>query len=100
MTQDESYFNDYTASGENKFYFAIRKDFKTVLKDDPSYATSMLAILVDSDGSMDPSNGCTSRLNDGGRFMDPKHVQDLLGVDFYKTFRPDDADTIWKKLLS
>lgn len=69
VTKEESYFDDYTADGENKFYFAIRKDFKTVRKKDPTYATSMLAILVNSDGSMDSNNGCTSRLNNGGRFM-------------------------------
>ena len=74
MTQNKSNFNDYTAGGENRFYFAIRKDFKTVSEKDPSYSTSMLAILVNPDGSMDSSNGCTSRLNDGGRFMNPMQV--------------------------
>ena len=86
VTLDESLFDDYTTNGEKTFYFAVRKDFKDVAKDDPSYATSMLAILTYPDGSMDSSNGCTSRLNNGGKFMDPKQVQDLLGVDFYKTF--------------
>lgn len=94
MTQDESYFDDYTADGENKFYFVIRKDFKTVQKEDPSYATSMLAILVNADGSMDSNNGCTSRLNNSGRFMNPKQVQDLLGVDFYNVFKPHDTDEL------
>ena len=94
VTKEKYYFDDYTANGENQFYFAIRKDFKTVSKKDPSYATSMLAILVNSDGSMDSSNGCTSRLNNGGRFMDPRQVQDLLGVDFYKTFKPRTVDEL------
>ena len=74
VTKKKSYFDDYTANGENRFYFAIRKDFKTVSKEDPSYATSMLAILINPDGSMDSNNGCTSRLNNGGRFMNPKEV--------------------------
>ena len=71
----------------------------------------MLAILVDADGSMDSSNGCTSRLNNGGRFMNAKQVQDLLGVDFYKTFSDEEkarkihdlkarADDEVKKILS
>ena len=97
VTQDKSYFDDYTANGKNKFYFVIRNDFKTVSNKDPSYATSMLAILVNADGSMDSTNGCTSRLNNGGRFMSPKQVQDLLGVDFYKTFKPIAANKIMAK---
>ena len=100
VTDEEGYFNDYTANGENRFYFVIRKDFKTVLKEDPSYATSMLAILINPDGSMDSNNGCTSRLNNGGRFMNPKQVQELLGVDFYKTFKPKTTDEILAKLKS
>ena len=72
VTEDEDYFNDYTANGENRFYFVIRKDFQTVQEKDPSYATSMLAILINLDGSMDSNSGCTSRLNNGGRFMNPK----------------------------
>ena len=98
VTNGEGYFNDYTANGENRFYFVIRKDFKTVSKKDPSYATSMLAILINPDGSMDSNNGCTSRLNNGGRFMDPKQVQELLGVDFFDTFKPRTADEILAKL--
>ena len=97
VTQDENYFNSYTNNGENRFYFAIKKDFKTVPKEDPSYATSMLAILINPDGSMDSNSGCTSRLNNGGRFMNPKQVQDLLGVDFYKTFKPISVDELIAK---
>ena len=100
VTQEENYFNDYTHNGESKFYFVIRKDFKTISKTNPSYATSMLAILINPDGSMDSNSGCTSRLNNGGRFMNPKQVQDLLGVDFYKTFKPIDADEIMAKYRS
>ena len=98
VTDGEGYFDGYTANGENRFYFVIRKDFKTVPKEDPSYATSMLAILINPDGSMDSNNGCTSRLNNGGRFMDPKQVQELLGVDFFDTFKPRTADEILAKL--
>ena len=97
VTQEEHYFDYYTADGESKFYFAIRKDFKTVPKEDPSYSTSMLAILINPDGSMDSNSGCTSRLNNGGRFMNPKQVQDLLGVDFYKTFKPISTDELIAK---
>lgn len=90
VTKKKSYFDSYTANGEKTFYFVVRKDFKNVDEDDQSYATSMLAILMQPDGSMDSSNGCTSRLNNGGKFMDPKQVQDLLGVDFYKTFSDEE----------
>ena len=58
----------------------------------------MLAILINPDGSMDSNNGCTSRLNNGGRFMNPKQVQELLGVDFFDTFKPRTADEILAKL--
>ena len=100
VTQEQHYFDYYTADGESKFYFVIRNDFKTVPKEDPSYATSMLAILINPDGSMDSNSGCTSRLNNGGRFMNPKQVQDLLGVDFYKTFRPISVDETMAKYKS
>ena len=100
VTQDEEYFDDYTHKGENRFYFVLRKDFKTISQNDPSYATSMLAILINPDGSMDSNSGCTSRLNNGGRFMNPKQVQDLLGVDFYKTFKPISIDELIAKYKS
>ena len=100
VTDGEDYFNDYTANGENRFYFVIRKDFKTVSQKDPSYATSMLAILINPDGSMDSNNGCTSRLNNGGRFMNPKQVQELLGVNFFETFKAGTVDEILAKLKS
>ena len=100
VTEDDGYFDDYTHKGESRFYFVLRKDFKTISKNDPSYATSMLAILINPDGSMDSNNGCTSRDNDGGRFMNPKQVQDLLGVDFYKTFKPLSIDKIIAKYKS
>ena len=100
VTQDENYFNSYTHNGENRFYFVLRKDFKTVATHNPSYATSMLAILINPDGSLDSNSGCTSRLNNGGRFMNPKQVQDLLGVDFYKTFKPIDVDELIAKYKS
>ena len=100
VTDGEGYFDDYTVNGENRFYFVIRKDFKTVSEEDPSYATSMLAILINPDGSMDSNNGCTSRLNNGGRFMNPKEVQELIGVDFFDTFKPRTTDEILDKLKS
>lgn len=100
VTKDENYFDSYTHNGENRFYFVLRKDFKTVATHNPSYATSMLAILINPDGSMDSNSGCTSRLNNGGRFMNPRQVQDLLGVDFYKTFKPIALDKIMAKYKS
>ena len=60
----------------------------------------MLAILVNPDGSMNSNNGCTSRLNNGGRFMDPKEVQELLGANFFETFKVRTVDKILAKLKS
>lgn len=70
VTHDEDAFYRYTKNGTNRFYFCIRKDYKTVRKengnpDDPldDYGLSMMAILIDDDGSMDSSDGCTLRWN-------------------------------------
>ena len=34
VTKRNGYFDNYTNGGEKTFYFAVRKDFKTVPKDD------------------------------------------------------------------
>lgn len=91
-------YNSYTNNGLNKFYVCIRDDYKTVKKtvgpnaplDD--YGLSMIAVNVDMSGEL---NTCTVRWNheNGGsdNAMTVEQLSELLGVNFYETFKPRDA---------
>ena len=101
----EHAYNSYTNNGMDKFYVCLRNDYKTVDKkpgdnkplDD--YGLSMIAICVNADGSL---KTCTCRWNhdNGGNdnIMDAKQISDLLGVNFFDTFKPRDPKEIFAKL--
>ena len=95
VTHYDSMLDNYTHGGSGRFYFCLRDDYKTIEKEKgencplDEYGKSMIAISVNSDGSL---NTCTCRWNhdNGGNdnIMDTKQISELLGVDFYKTFIP------------
>lgn len=96
VTHNESMFENYTY-GMNRFYFVLKRGFEDIDRYDPEYRTSMLAVRVDSEGNMTPEDGCTPRPNDGGSYMTAEELQKLLGVDFYKTFKPYSQEDILAK---
>ncbi len=103
VTHDEYMFDNYTNGGTGLFYFCLRSDYQTVPKNTgegcplDDYGKSMIAVSVNDDGSL---NTCTCRWNhdNGGNdgIMTTEQISDLLGVDFYKTFKPRDVEDIWK----
>ena len=98
-------YNSYTNNGICKFYVCTRDDYETVSEkmgpncplDD--YGLSMIAICVDSEGNL---KTCTCRWNhdNGGNdnIMTTKQISDLLGVNFFETFKPRDPVDTFKKL--
>ena len=104
VTQDDSHFNTYTQGG-NRFYFCLRNGFENASEvtgdtcplDD--YGLSMISVLVDSIG--EPVH-ITTRWNhkydgeDNPNLKDAEQFQELLGINFYKTFLPYTKDELHK----
>ena len=106
MTHYDDMYSNYTKGGLGRFYFCLQNGFENVpeVKGEgcpmDTYGRSMIAVSVNDDGSL---NTCTCRWNhdNGGNdsMMDTKEISKFFGVDFYKTFKPYDIDTLWKKIL-
>jgi len=106
VTHYDDMYANYTKGGLGRFYFCLRDGFENVPKvagegcPMDTYGKSMIAISVNDDGSL---NTCTCRWNhdNGGNddMMDTKEISKFFGIDFYKTFKPYDVDTVWKKIL-
>ena len=96
VTQDSWAYDSYTDNKRGIFYFCLKKGFENLEypyngEHNPldEYGVSMLAISVDKNGFL---NTCTSRYNhdNGGNdhILDKDQIEDLLGVNFYETFKP------------
>ena len=95
VTQSENMFNSYATNGIGRFYFCLRNGFEyePEVKGEgsplDSYGLSMIAVSVDMEGA---ANTITCRWNHdmGGNdsIMTVEELEDLLGRNFYKTFKP------------
>ena len=98
-------FESYTNFGNGVFYFCLRNGWQ---KEEPiegedcpldRYGLSMIAVSVNSDGSC---NTITCRWNheNGGNdhIMTPKQLSQVIGCNFYDTFKPPTPEEIQKKL--
>ena len=95
VTHGRDAWNSYTHDGTGIFYFCLRRGFRKIPKvigngcplDD--YGSSMIAISVNDDGSL---NTCTCRWNheNGGndQMMTTSEISNFLGVNFYDVFKP------------
>lgn len=103
ITQRQGAFKSYTDSGNNQFYFCLRKDWdrprmypiandneedtSTPLDD---YGLSMIAVSVNENGEL---NTCTSRWNHdhGGNdsIMNAVQISKLVNRNFFETFKPN-----------
>lgn len=96
VTQEQSHFNSYTTRGE-RFYFCLKEGFENVPRREgencplDEYGLSMISVLVDKDG--EPVH-ITTRWNhahngeDNPYLRTAKQVQEIVGVNFYETFKP------------
>lgn len=104
ITHDEKMYNSYTANGSGLFYFCLINGFENIeqKKGDncplDEYGLSMLAISVDVHGDL---NTCTCRWNhdNGGNesVLNKNQIEDLLGVNFYQTFKPYTKEELKEK---
>ena len=96
ITHEKSHFNSYTTRGE-RFYFCLKNGFENIeMKEGENcpldeYGLSMISVLVDMDGQ--PVH-VTTRWNhafdgeDNPGLRTAKQVQEVVGVNFYETFKP------------
>ena len=101
VTQDEDMFESYTNNGNGVFYFCLRNGWQEEdkIKGEgcplDSYGLSMIAVSVNNDGSC---NTITCRWNheNGGNdhIMTPKQLSQVVGRNFYETFKPLTPDEI------
>lgn len=95
ITTSQMMWDSYTLEGKNTVYFCLRDGFENVPAEPgencplDDYGTSMLAVIVDSDGDL-----CTAtpRWNDANGssdyLMKEEDVVDLVGRPFYDAFPP------------
>ena len=100
LTYMEEMFDDYTCDGMNQIYFCLQNGFENVPRQVgdkaplDEYGLSMLSIIVNEDGGL---AYCTTRWNhkNGGSdsAMSAKEVSQVVGVNFYNTFKPNNKWT-------
>lgn len=98
-------YDSYTDNGTAKFYVCTRHGYEELEPERgpncplDDYGLSMIAICINPDGSL---KNCTCRWNhmNGGNdnIMDAKQISDLLGVNFFETFKPRDPKKAFSKL--
>lgn len=96
VTHEKAHFNSYTNNGQ-KFYFCLKDGFENVPRrageNAPldEYGLSMISVQVNKDG--EPEH-ITTRWNheyngeNNPGLKTPKQVQEIVGVNFYETFKP------------
>lgn len=104
VTHSNNMYNNYTNDGGGLFYFCLRKGFENVPKEKgencplDEYGLSMIAVSVTIEGE---PNTITCRWNHdmGGNdsIMTKDELEDLLGVNFYETFKPYTEDELLSK---
>ena len=95
VTHYSNMYNTYTANGIGRFYFCLRRGFENEPKIEgrgcplDSYGLSMIAVSVTIEGEV---NTITCRWNhsNGGNdnIMTIEQLENLLGRNFYHTFKP------------
>lgn len=95
ITKNEEAYKSYVGNGSGLFYFCLRNGFENVPKEKgencplDEYGLSMIAVSVDEKGDL---KTVTSRwnhdMNGNDNIMTKDQLEDLLGVNFYETFRP------------
>lgn len=89
ICDSEHTFNQYAKGGTKQFYFCVQKGYEDLDVNDPGYQLSLIAVLVDSDGFLDPTDGVFDRydinLTD---HINEIELSKLLGVDFFEVFKP------------
>jgi len=104
VTRSSNMYNNYTSDGLGRFYFCLRKGFENEPKARgdgcplDSYGLSMIAVSINMDGSV---NTITCRWNhdNGGNdnIMTVEQLEDILGLNFYQTFKPYSREELHAK---
>ena len=98
VCSEEDAYDRYVGGTGSIFYFCLAKGYEEIPDDQGSaypydeYGLSMIAITVDKNGAYET---CTLRWNhevpkecDAEHMLSVSQIEELLGVDFYKTFLP------------
>ena len=104
VTNGKGAFDSNTNNGCKQFYFCLKHGFESVPARTgegcplDEYGLSMLAVLVNENGSL---SSCTCRWNHAnggnGAVMNAKQISKVVGVNFYETFKPNNK---WENILS
>ena len=98
VCKEEDAYDRYVGDNGSIFYFCLLNGYEYVKKERSKgypydeYGLSMIAITVDKNGAYET---CTLRWNhevpkecDAEHMLSVSQIEELLGVDFYKTFLP------------
>jgi hypothetical protein len=104
LTHMMEMYDNYTNNGINQIYFCLRHGFENVERaygdnfplDD--YGLSMISVIVDENGDL---AYCTTRWNhernSGDKSMDEREISQVVGVNFYQTFKPNHT---WRDMVA
>ena len=104
VTHQSNMYDSYTANGTGRFYFCLRNGFEKEPKVEgkgcplDKYGLSMIAVSVTMEGEV---NTITCRWNHGmggnDNIMTIEQLEDLLGRNFYQTFKPYSREELHAK---
>ena len=104
VTHQSNMYDSYTNNGTGRFYFCLRNGFEKEPKVEGEgcpldrYGLSMIAVSVTMEGEV---NTITCRWNHGmggnDNIMTIEQLEDLLGRNFYQTFKPYSREELHAK---
>jgi hypothetical protein len=105
ITTSQEMYDEYTSDGLGVFYFCLKNGFENIKKEKTEnypldeYGLSMIAVSVNFDGSW---NTITCRWNKGidgtrdtNHIMNPQELSNLIGANFYDTFKPRTKEEVF-----
>ena len=104
VTHDENMYNSYTNNGSGRFYFCLYKGFENEPKIEgegcplDNYGLSMIAVSVTMEGEVNTITCRWNHDNNGNdSIMTIEQLEDVIGRNFYQTFKPYTRDELHAK---
>ena len=100
LTHMPNMWNSYTRNGKNQIYFCLKDGYQDMTPPKQTgnpmdeYGLSMISVIVDEEGKLAYSTTRWNHANhaNGDHDLTVQEISDIVGVNFYDTFKPYDGD--------